>query len=416
MFMENLKIKIVSLLRWSEKYTKTDMVYLTKNSFWINANTIIVSIFSFVLSIAFARFVSKDTYGIYQFVISLSGIIGAFTLTGMNTAVTQAVARGFEGVFQKSVRTQIKFAFIPLLIGLAISLYYALNLNSTLSTSLIIVAIFLPLSNALNTWGAFLNGKKEFGNYFKLNQITNFIYYGGMITSIILLPNVILLIALNFLLGIVSNLVIYKLVVKKYKPNQNQDNENIHFGKKLSLSNILPIIALSIDNIIIFHYLGATNLAIYAFASNIPERLGGLMRPISMIAFPKFSEQDPEILKENIYKKTLKFFILAIIAGIIYIFISPYFFKLLFPLYTDSVFYSQLYTIAVIISLTATLPLTSIYARKLSRIYILNIIYPLASIILLVLGGYFGGLIGVIYAKIASSILLLGGTLYLNKY
>ena len=197
--MEKLKNKIISFLRWSERYTKTDMVYLAKGGFWLNANMVITSIFAFVLSIAFARLVSKEVYGTYQFVISVSSIIGAFTLTGMNTSVTQAVARGFEKVFPDSVKIQIKFGIIPVVIGLGISIYYLINQNLILSASLVVVALLLPLTNALNTWAAFLGGKKEFGDYFKYSQIVNIAYYAGITLIILFITTAIFLVIANYL-------------------------------------------------------------------------------------------------------------------------------------------------------------------------------------------------------------------------
>ena len=414
--MEKYKNKFISLLHWSEKYTKTDMVYLTKNSFWINANTVITSIFAFAISIAFARLLPKDIYGTYQFVISISAIIGSFTLTGMNTAVTQAVARGFEKVFPESVRTQIKFGMIPAILGLGFSLYYILNQNSVLSISLIAVAILLPIANALNTWGAFLSGKKEFKDYFKYSQIINIIYYGGTTLVILFLPKALFLILANFILNTIANFVVYKLIIKKHKPNDNNEEEALSFGKKFSLSNILPMIALNIDNIVIFHFLGATNLAIYAFASNIPDRLGGLLRPISMVAFPKLAEQEPSDIKANIFKKTSLLFVISLAAGLFYILIAPFIFKTFFPFYIESVKYSQLYSLAIILGVTSGLPMIAMYARRINKVHILNISYPIISIAMLCFGGYLWGIIGVIFAKIASNLLLLGGSLCINKF
>jgi len=414
--VKNLKEKTYQFLRWSEKYTKTDMVYLAENIFWLNLNNILTALFSFALAIFFARFVSKETYGIYQFIISLSSIIGAFTLTGMNLSVTQAVARNFEKVFPESVRVQIKFGMIPFIISLLISLYYLINKNLVLSYSLIIVAFLLPLSNALNTWVAFLNGKKDFKGVLKWNIIFNLIYYLGMIGVIIFLPESLFLVIANFLLNTIANLIIYKKILKKYKPNENYEEEAISFGKKISFSNILSMISLNIDNIIIFHFLGSAPLAIYTFASNIPERIMGLLRPISTIALPKFSEKKPDDIKENIYEKTLKFLGLASIFGLIYILFTPLIFKIFFPLYKESVGYSQLYTIAMIISSTANLPFIALYAKRSKYLYITNIIYPITNISMLFLGGYLLGITGVILAKVLISTILLLGGLYLNKF
>jgi O-antigen/teichoic acid export membrane protein len=401
--MENLKNKVVSILRYSEKYTKTDMVYLVKNSFWLNSNTIIVTAFSLVLSVAFARLISKEVYGTYQFIISLSTIIGAVTLTGMNTAVTQAVARGFEGVFPTSVKIQIKYGLIPFILGLGMSLYYALNQNLEISVSMIAIAILLPLTNALNTWASFLNGKKEFGHFFKLNQWTNIIYYAGMITAIIFIPNIIVLVILNFLLNTISNFLVYKLVIKKFKPNNEQEEGAISFGKKFSLSNILPMIALSIDNIIVFHFLGAANLAIYAFASNIPERLGSLLRPISTIALPKFSEQNTTDIRRSIKAKIWRFSLFSLISWIIYVLLSPILFKLFFPNYLDSIFYSQIYALVVVLNIYAGLIFAALSSTRSNTIFKFNTINPIFNIIVIFVSIYFWGIWGAVMGKITGT-------------
>ncbi len=391
------------------------MVYLVKNSFWVSANTVITSVFAFALSVAFARFVGKETYGTYQFLLSLSSILGALTLTGMNSAVTQAVARGFEGVFKNSVKTQIKFGVIPFLVGVATALYYLINGNQTLSLSILIVASLLPIANALNTWSYFLGGKKDFKNSFLYGQIINFIYYVGMIFCIFIFPNAIILISINFLLLTISNLIVYFIVINRYKPNENNEEEALSYGKKLSLSSILPAIALNIDNILVFHFLGAASLAIYAFASNIPERLGGFLRPISTIAMPKFSEKDPEIIKQILPQKTFQLFVIAAVAGLFYILIAPFIFKIFFPSYLESVIYSQVYAIAIIINITGSLSLMSMFAKRSNKIHTLNITYPVFNIAILSIGGYFFGIWGIILGKITSNLFLLASTLYYNK-
>ncbi|MGH7174938.1 MAG: hypothetical protein ACREGR_01095, partial [Minisyncoccia bacterium] len=95
--MDRLRGDAVRFLRWSEKYTKTDMVYLAGAGFWSNLNFVIVSVFALLLSIAFANFLPKDVFGLYQYLLSLSALLTAITLASMNFAVSQSVARGFEG-------------------------------------------------------------------------------------------------------------------------------------------------------------------------------------------------------------------------------------------------------------------------------------------------------------------------------
>jgi hypothetical protein len=41
--MNQLKYKAYTFLRWSERHTKTDMIYLTKGGFWLTLAQVISS-------------------------------------------------------------------------------------------------------------------------------------------------------------------------------------------------------------------------------------------------------------------------------------------------------------------------------------------------------------------------------------
>ncbi len=413
--MKDLKSRGVGVLRSLEKYTETDMVYVTKNILWINANTIIVTVFSFILSILLARFVSKDIYGIYQFILSIGLILGSFTLTGMNAAVTQAAARGFDGVFISSVKTQLKFGLIPFSIGMAISLYYLINGNLILSVGILATAILLPMTNSLNTWGAYLGGKKEFGRSFFYNQIINVIYYGGIIASVYFFPSALMLVLVTLVTNFASNLFIYLHILKNYNINKEGEKEALDYGKKLSLSSILPMISIHIDNLLIFHLLGAQNLAIYAFASNIPERFMGFLRPLSIIALPKLSEKNSEDIGTSVANKLNKFFIIAFLWGLIYIAIAPFLYKIFFPQYIDSLKYSFGYIIFSAVSTIGTLPVTALFASRSNKIFKFNIVNPIFNISSTLIGGYTFGIWGVIIGRIVGSTFSLLLSLYFTK-
>lgn len=414
MFLD-LKQKSIKLLRQSEKYTQTDMVYAAKNTFWVNANTIILTLGSFVLSILFARFVPKDVYGMYQFILSIGLILGAFSLTGMNAAVTQAVARGFDGTLKASVKVQLKFSIIPFIIGLGISLYYFIQGNIIISAGILLTALLLPLTNTFNTWSAYLAGKKDFRSSFFYAQITNILYYGGTIVAILFFPQALTLIATTLIANFLSNFITYRHIAKTYISNTTSELGALEYGGKLSLSNILPILALHADNLLIFHLLGAQDLAIYAFASNIPERFMSFLRPLSTIALPKLAEQSYSTIKEGLLKKLVKFFGIALLWGIVYVAVAPFVYKLLFPQYIESLPYSMLYLVFSIISTVGTLPITALFASRSTKIFQFNIINPIVNILCILAGGYMMGIWGVIIGRIIGNSMSLGLSTYFTQ-
>ncbi len=403
--IERIKVKTHNFLRWTEKYTKTDMVYLAKSTFWINSNTVVVSIFSFLLYIAFSRFLPKENYGTYQFILSIGSIIGAFTLTGMNTAITQAVARGLEGSFKKSILIQLKYGTIPFLVSVGISTYYFLNNNWQIALGILIVGILTPLINTFNTFLAFLNGKKNFESYFYTYQILNFTYYPILIVSLTITKNPVILIFVNLISNFIANLIAYSIVIKKYQPNNLEDPETISYGKHLSLANFISTAILQLDNILVFHYLGATKLAIYAFATNIPDRVYGLIKSVQVIALPKLSSHSQGDDKVHLIKKSFIFFIASLTITIIYIVLAKPIYNLFFPQYNSSILYSQIYMLMLSLISLYILPMTNVSATmEKEKNYIFSILSPSISIVVMILMINLFGIIGLIVARGISNI------------
>ena len=103
---EGLQERLIRVLRWSEKYTKTDMVYLAHGTFWLSSSSIITGAVSFVLALAFANLLTKDAYGTYKYILTLFGILCVACLRGMDTAVTQGAARGNDGTVVSGLRSK----------------------------------------------------------------------------------------------------------------------------------------------------------------------------------------------------------------------------------------------------------------------------------------------------------------------
>src|SRR3989344_3759114 len=119
-----LKHNFLAFLRWSESYTKTDMLYMAHGGFWLTLAKGIAMFSSLILATAMANLIPPEVFGTYKFVLSGAGIIGAFALTGMGTAIIQAVARGHEGALRAGVRAYLSWSVGMVAISVALALYY----------------------------------------------------------------------------------------------------------------------------------------------------------------------------------------------------------------------------------------------------------------------------------------------------
>ncbi|HQT83008.1 MAG TPA: oligosaccharide flippase family protein, partial [Candidatus Paceibacterota bacterium] len=109
--MSALKSRLHLFLKRIERYTKMDMVYLARGSFWSIAGQVSASLIALTLSVAMARYVPKDIYGQYKYVLAIVSTLSAFSLSGIGTAVLQSVARGFDGALADGFKANLRWSF-----------------------------------------------------------------------------------------------------------------------------------------------------------------------------------------------------------------------------------------------------------------------------------------------------------------
>ncbi len=378
-----IKQKIYNLLRWSEKYVKTDMVYLAKGGFWLTLRQMVSAVFGLLLIIAFTNYLSKEIYGTYKYVLSIASILAIPTLTGMGTSIVKSVARGYEGSFIPALKTKLSWGIFSSLASLGLSGYYFFQKNITLAICFLIAACFLPLLNSFNLYTSFLNGQKKFKLQVKYNIITQIIATAFLLIVLFFTKNLFLLIFTYFFSYTILHFIFLKITIKKTRLNQRQDPQAISFGKHLSLINVIGIIASQLDKILIWHFLGSTSVAIYLIATSIPVKIKDFLKSISILALPKFSQQSVQKLKKKIGEKTIRSFLITIPIVILYIFCAPSIYKFLFPQYLESIIYSQILILSLPIIIPLILLSTILVSQSQKRnLYYFNIISQIIKTIL----------------------------------
>lgn len=413
--MRSLKIKFYNLLRWSEKYFKTDMVYLAKGGSWLTLGQIVSSASSFLLAIAFANLLPKETYGIYKYILSLAGILAIPTLSGMGTALIQAVARGYEGSFIPVLKTKIRWGLLGGLASLILAGYYFYNGNTTLTISFLVSAAFLPFMDSFGIYNTLLQGRKLFDVSTKYGIIVQIIAIATLITTILFTKNLFLILLAYFSSWTLLRFIFLKITLKKFPPKDKKDPQTISYGKHLSLMNIFPLIAQQLDKVLLFHFLGPVQLAIYSFAVAIPNQIKSPFKNLQVLILPKFSKRSKEEIKSTLFNKILKLGMLLIFIIILYILVAPFIYKIFFPQYLESIFYSQIFAVSII-AILAILPITFLQAKLAQKeLYQFNILRAVFQIIALFILIYYFGILGAAIAGIFSEFFNLAILLFLLK-
>jgi len=419
--INKLKIKIYNLLRWSEKYTQTDMIYLAKGGFWLTLGRIISTAASFLLAIAFANLLDPVIYGNYKYILSLIGILTIFSLSGMGTAITQAVARGLEGSLIPALKTKIRWGLLGGLTGLILAGYYFYQGNITLTISFLISAAFLPFMDSLKIYDSLLNGRKLFKISTKYFIISQIIAVASLITVLFFTKNLFLILLTYFTSWTTLRFIFLKLTLKKFLPNKNQDPKAISYGKHLSFIKGLNTIAGNVSNIFIFNFLGSQPLAIFSFAIAPIEQIRSLIEFIEILTLPKFSQDKWKIYTIKLFfKKAIPFLILLTLGIILYIILAPWFYKIFFPQYISAIILSQIYSISLIFTGINIFQISILKANRASQeLHILNILDILLKFILVIPMIYYFKLIGLVYALILIKIvemILMFYFIFINKH
>lgn len=379
---------------------------------------IVASVSTFLLAIAFANLLPKEAYGAYKYILALAGTLGIFTLTGMGTAVTQTVARGFERVFMPAVYEKIRWGFIGTLVSLSGALYYYLNDNITLAIGLVIIGIFMPFMEAFGLYDSLWQGKKRFDLSTKYFVIGQLISVAASVGVLLLTENILILTLTYFGSWTILRAVFLKTAHRDLKITNKESGEVIEtlsYGRHLSLMGVIGIVANYADRILVFQYIGAAEAAIYAIAIAIPEQIKGMFKNVGNLALPKFSNRDKGEALKSIREKELKMGVVIVIIIGIYILVAPLIFQYVFPQYQEAVHLSQIFSISIIASLSV-IPMSFLQSQKRKEeLYIINTTTSIIQIILLFGGIYLYGLMGIILARVASRLINLSIYIWFSR-
>jgi O-antigen/teichoic acid export membrane protein len=403
--ISKIKKKAKEILLWSQKYTKTDMIYLARGGFWLTLGQTISSISSFLLAIAFANLLPKETYGTYKYILSIASILAIPTLSGMGTAVTQAVARGYEGSLIPALKTKIRWGLLGGLASFILAGYYFYQGNTTLTIAFLISAIFLPFMDSFGIYDSLLQGRKLFDISTKYFIISQIIAIASLIAVLFFTKNLFLILFTYFASWTLMRFIFFKTTLKKFPLNPNQDPQTISYGKHLSLMGVISTVAGYLDRLLIFHYLGAAEVAIYSIAIAPPEQIKSLFKNIGTLALPKFAKRTKEEIKKTIVGKIWKSVLILLVVAVVYIILAPLIFKLFFPKYPESILFSQVFAISLV-TISLLIPYSALQAQTAQKeLHLYTYISSLSQIIFLFIGIYFYGLMGIIIAKIVTRFL-----------
>lgn len=361
-------------LRWSERYTRTDMTYVAHGGSWMLFGKAAGILAGLVLSVAFANLLEPEKYGNYRYVIALTSLASVVSLSGIVTAVGRAVARGAEG----SLRYGARLAFISsigtatvLFVGAA---YYYLNENLTLGIGLLVAGACSPIIASASLYENFLVGTRRFGAKTLYGIARNLAPTLILVPALFVTHNPAILSAIYFIVTTSACVLAYKDSVRRYPPNNIVDKRLFEQSAHFSTMNVLSTVATHLDKVLVFSQLGGTQLAVYSFAQLAPQQLRDMGGMIANLAFPKITQRPFAELKKTLPYHAWLLFVFGCSLAAMYALIAPLLFSTFFPAYMESVLFSQVLALSIVAVFPGILYSQALIGHmKKKELYILSI-------------------------------------------
>lgn len=402
--MHPLKTRLHTLLRWSEKYTKTDMVYLASGGAWILLGYLVQIISGLALAVAFANFVPKEVFGTYQFILSGAAIVSVFTLTGMGGAIARTAAQGSDSALRYGFRIQMIWSSGIVLAAGACALYYYANGNALLGNAFLLVAALQPFITGFGLYKSFLQGKQLFRESVILETLQRLLSFVVLLGALSWTDDPLVLVSVYLISNAVSLCLAYLFVVKKHQAPLLADPELKSYSKHLSVMESFAEVASVLDKILIWVFIGAAPLAAYVIAQLPVMHLQNMFGFMRVLMFPKLARKDFSELLKVLPEKIRIYSLISLLVVSAYILAAPFLFGLLFPAYPESVLFSQVLALSVLAVPRSLVAQTFIAHQKKRELYIMNISTPTVRVVLLAVLLWFWGIWGAIIAVLITEL------------
>jgi len=411
MNFNNIKSKLRHLLIKSEKYTKTDMVYLAKGGFWLTNESLFSSCIAFILSLAFANLISQNTFATYKYVLSIAGILAIFTLPGMEKSILISISNGKNHIIP-AIQEKLRWSFLSIISSLLVSLYYFIQGNQILGALFIVLALFLSPYYSFTVYSSILTGQKRFKEIMVYSLIDQLINGFFLLPTLMLTDNIIIILFVFFLPQSISRFLMTKKISKKItgeKALQDEIKKTIHYGKHLTIINSMTTLSANIDKILLWHFFGPLPVAIFSIAQAPVIQIKSIFKKIKTLAFPKLSQADYSTMQKTLPKKLLIMYLVIIPTIILYMLFAPLAFKIFFPQYMDSVIYSQIFSTIILFIPPSFIYEVLIAHQKKRSLYKLESLTQITKIslffILIPLYGIWGVIMSILSVSLVKSVI-----------
>ena len=396
-----------TITRKVEQWIGLDVEYYVKNNLYLIIAQVVILLSGLATSVALARLLDREAYGQYNYIFSIIGILAIFSLSGMGAAIMHAVANNHDRALITGTRTRVKWSLAGATACLGVGLYYYLHGETLLATSFMAAALFFPWYTSFDTFYPFLNGRKRFDTASRYRSGYWITLTLAVVLAAYLSRNLLWVIIVYLVVATALHTLFLYRTIRQGNLNQSEDAAAVTYGKQLSGVQAIRIVTAQVDKIIVGLALGFSELAIYSIATMIANLPRVLLSSVSQTIFPKIASMDEGTAYYEVKRRLPWVSVgMVLICGMGAL-VAPYVIPWLYSgKYTDSVLYTQLLFIPVILSAPATILHKGVLqARRKTRVLLkLNLVVSIFELVAMVILALQLGIVGIVIARSAARV------------
>ncbi len=297
----------------------------------------------FAATFFLARCLSVDQYGQYNFVIGAIGVLSVFSLTEMNNAVMQSVARGYYGTYKSAILKTFQFSTIASVILWGMSAYYCLIKGDLyLALGLLIAGACFPFYRGLIQWKSLRVAEHKFKELARIEGMNSITTNVAIVVAVLWVPEHLLPPLLCFLIIPACRNVLTTLIDIRNIPQESKsESGSMEYGLKSSLIGSLSQLSVDLDRIILFFFLSPAAVAMFSAADRISDIFKSLTQDLAGVMAPKLARQQE--YSSNLDKLFMLYSLVLGVGLILFCFtLLPQVFVIIFTeKYTEAIPYAQ---------------------------------------------------------------------------
>lgn len=325
-----------------------------------------------LLTVAFANLLPPEIYGTYKYVLATSSFIAAFSLNAIGQGVMRAVATGKKDAVPSIIRTSMLWSIPASIVTLGAATYYFAQGNATLGYGFLFIAVANVLNNGYGLSKSILVAAGDF----KANTLSGvprtLISIAVVLLTLLLTKNVVFILLAYFATNTIVAWSLYRYSVKKLHIGDSKDgvSEAVTFGKHASVLGFFMIISGQIDQLLLFHFTGGAELALYTLALMPVKEAQNLLANFTNILFPKLAKKTKEEIRATLPLRIKQMLGLSLLGAIAYVVCVPFLFKYLFPKYLVSILVSQVLAITILFQFKGVIETLLIAHGEIKKRYV----------------------------------------------